>query len=367
MIVFLSNYYNHHQKAFSDDMYRLTDGQYRFIETKSMDDERVRMGWENKSAEYILQYQQYPDNCQKIIDEADVVIYGSAPYSMIANRLSKQKITFVYSERLFKNFHICVLRAVVLQFFRYKNKENLFLLCASAFAARDYSHLGLFQSKAYKWGYFPETKKYDDIKKMIDLKNPSSILWVARLIEWKHPELPVRVAKRLKSDGYQFQLNLIGNGELEKKIKRMIESENLSDCVHMLGAMKPNQVREYMEQTEIFLFTSDRNEGWGAVLNESMNSGCAVVANNRIGSVPYLIKNGINGLMYEDGNCEQLYAQTKKLLLDTEMRKKLGVAAYSTIVETWNSEEAATRLLSLLDNSDTYKISDFQDGPCSLA
>ncbi len=48
----------------------------------------------------------------------------------------------------------------------------------------------------------------------------------------------------------------------------------------MLGAMSPDKVRAYMERADVFLFTSDFNEGWGAVLNESMNSGCAVVASH---------------------------------------------------------------------------------------
>ena len=49
-----------------------------------------------------------------------------------------------------------------------------------------------------------------------------------------------------------------------------------------------------MEKSEIFLFTSDKGEGWGAVLNESMNSACAVVASHAIGSVPFLLKDGEN-------------------------------------------------------------------------
>lgn len=51
--------------------------------------------------------------------------------------------------------------------------------------------------------------------------------------------------------------------------------------------MKASEVRSYMEKADIYLFTSDFNEGWGAVLNESMNSGCAVVASHAIGSVPF--------------------------------------------------------------------------------
>ena len=82
----------------------------------------------------------------------------------------------------------------------------------------------------------------------------------------------------------------------------MIRSKGVEDCVEMLGAMSPDEVRAYMERADVFLFTSDFNEGWGAVLNESMNSGCAVVASHAIGSVPFLIKDGVNGLIYENGN-----------------------------------------------------------------
>ena len=47
-----------------------------------------------------------------------------------------------------------------------------------------------------------------------------------------------------------------------------------------------------MEKSHIHLFTSNHLEGWGAVVNEAMNSGCAVVANREAGAVPYLIEHG---------------------------------------------------------------------------
>lgn len=55
------------------------------------------------------------------------------------------------------------------------------------------------------------------------------------------------------------------------------------------------KVREHMEDADIFLFTSDYNGGRGAVLNESMNSGCMVAASHAIGSVPFLLEDGKRG------------------------------------------------------------------------
>ena len=122
-----------------------------------------------------------------------------------------------------------------------------------------------------------------------------------------------------------------------------------------------------MEKSEIFLFTSDHNEGWGAVLNESMNSGCAVVANNEIGSVPYLIENGKNGLVYQNNNFNNLYGCLKILLDDEKFREKLGINAYQTIQETWNAKNAVHQLFKLVDIINRDKnFDDICWGPCAI-
>ena len=167
----------------------------------------------------------------------------------------------------------------------------------SAYAAEDYAKIGLYKNRAYKWGYFTETKEYNEQQLLVQKrknKNPV-ILWAARMIDWKHPEHALFVAENFMKSGYDFQMNFIGGGELEQQLRSEVEQKHLEGNVHFLGFVSPEKVREYMEKANIFLFTSDQNEGWGAVANEAMNSGCAVVANQAIGSVPYLIKSGENG------------------------------------------------------------------------
>ena len=196
-------------------------------------------------------------------------------------------------------------------------------------------------------------------------KKKHSILWVARLIPLKHPEAPIEVARQLKAAGYNFQLNIIGVGPLREKLEKLIKKYALEDEVCLLGAMSPEAVREYMEESEIFLFTSDKNEGWGAVLNESMNSGCAVVASDAIGSVPYLLNDGENGLTYKSGKVKDLYKKVKWLLDNPDKRKEMGEKAYQTLVETWNAETAAERLLALIEDIQKGEGIRFVSGPCS--
>ena len=244
------------------------------------------------------------------------------------------------------------------------------MLCASAYTAGDYAKFCLFHDRCYKWGYFPETIRYPSIDDLIDRKEKATILWCGRFLDWKHPDDAIEVAKRLREAGCCFKIEMIGTGEMERQLKRQASEAGLLDeNVRFLGAMSPEAVRRHMESAGICLFTSDRQEGWGAVLNEAMNSGCAVVASDAAGATPYLVNDGVNGSVYHSGNIQELYEKVRRLLENTTMRYSFGKAAYQTITELWNAEVAAKRFLqlsqALLNGTDASGL--FANGPCSPA
>lgn len=374
-IAFVTNYFNHHQKPISDKLFEFTQGGYTFIANSEMRNERKQLGYSQQNIpNYVLNAYQNnsgKEEAVKEIIEADAVITGSAPEAMIKPRIKAGKLTFRYSERPLK-FGIEPLKFLPrLIKWHIKNPVNkpVYLLCASAYTASDYAKFGLFNNKAYKWGYFPETKTYDNINDLIKTKSKNTILWCGRFLNWKHPTDVIIALKRLRDNGYEFVMNFIGVGEEQNAMQQMIANYNLNDCVHMFGAMRPERVREQMEKSGVYLFTSDRQEGWGAVLNEAMNSGCAVVASHEIGSVPYLINDGKNGLIYKSQNVDMLYEKIKYLLDNPEQQEILGEAAYNTIINEWNAEVAAERFVNLANHilkgekhPDLYK-----SGPCSKA
>ena len=165
------------------------------------------------------------------------------------------------------------------------------------------------------------------------------------MIDWKHPELALETAAYLKERNLDFHMNLIGDGELRQQMQELAKAYGLEDCVTFLGYQTPDAVRGFMEKADIFLFTSDRREGWGAVANEAMNSGCALVADHMIGAVPYLVRQGENGLIYADGKKRQLFYLTERLVTDRIYCRQIGRNACRTITETWNAENAAEQLL----------------------
>lgn len=372
-IVIASNYFNHHQRYLSEALDEMTGHSFSFIETMEMEQERKNMGWGTTNIPpYVLQAYDPAQRkkCRKLIQEADVVIWGSCPYGLILPRLLAHKLTFCYSERIFKEglsgfgFWGRVIKYGLL--YRPPQK-NHYLLASSAYAPADHARLNLFRDKTLRWGYFPQTITYS-LPQLMAEKNPTTILWAARMIPWKHPEYAIGVAKQLRRWGCDFTMELVGNGELQQEMERMVAKESLQAQVKLTGACTPEQVRRKMERAAIFLVTSDQNEGWGAVVNESMNSGCAVVACRGVGAAPFLIENGKNGLLFEVGDPAGLAAQTRFLLEHPRQRQQMGEEAYRTIAETWNSSCAARRLIALSQDLLDGKTPVLpQGGPCSPA
>lgn len=373
-IVFLSNYFNHHQQLLCGNLYKKNNVEFRFVSTNVMRQDRRKLGYETAKPPFVLHTYLGEAECksaERWILDSDVVVIGSAPAELLKPRRKTGKLILRYSERpLKKGFSLWKYPFRFISWrIRNRYSSDIYMLCASAYTMSDYAKFMMYRNRCYRWGYFPETKKYADVDKLLNGKKKSTLLWVGRFLDWKHPDAAVRLAKRLKEDGYQFELNIIGTGEMEVQLKEMITDLNLNDCVHMLGSMKPERVREYMEQSQIYLFTSDRNEGWGAVLNESMNSGCAVVASHAIGSVPFLMKDHENGLVYESGNENQLFCKVKYLLDNPTEQKRMGKNAYQTILLEWNAEVAAERLMQLSQHILAGERSPdlFESGPCSKA
>ena len=120
----------------------------------------------------------------------------------------------------------------------------------------------------------------------------------------------------------------------------------LDSQVTFAGYQKPERIRSYMEMADIFLMTSNYLEGWGAVINEAMNSGCAVIADAKIGAVPFLLRHEENGMVYRDGDLEEFLQYGVALAQDRQFRRKLGKNAYDTIISLWNPRHAAESLLT---------------------
>lgn len=373
-ICFISTYLNHHNKPICDALYELTHRRFFYVATSNIGEMRKNMGFSQLEADYLLDYANALDKepIRQVIDDADVVLIGaSEPVDLIKKRLKQGKLTFRISERLFKT-RSRYLKAPI-HWFRSLMTRKAYLLCSSAATARDYNMLGFYRNRSYKWGYFTEVKPIVP-EAMWEKKTKSrpddktiSILWVGRMIAWKHPEAAIKALYKIKEEGYTFVFNVIGDGEVASMLQELVNGLQMNDCVHFLGSKSTEEVRRYMEESEIYLFTSDRQEGWGAVLNESMSCACAVVANSEIGAVPFLIKDRVNGMIYSKGSIDSLVKCLLSLMKSESYRQQIGKEAYISLSENWTPKKAAENLLILIASIQNNTPNPILEGPCSIS
>ena len=385
-LVFYSVILNHHQACVADEFYKLLGVDYTFVELLPIAD---RKGSTEDYSErpYLLRAWESEENRQMAFSLArtsEVCVFSSVdalPFEK--ERLKLNLLSFDMDERPLKRGLINVISPANLKTLVYYwsngwHKKPLYKLCCSAFTKDDYYRLRMFKNKCYRWGYFTRVDEDFDVEASTDgpISEDTHLMWCSRFLVWKHPEMPVLMAKTLKDKGYKFLLSMYGDegnaakhDEVypRKKLENLIMNLGVSDCVRLMGNCPNNEILDAMKQSSIFLFTSDRLEGWGAVANESMANGCALIASDSIGSSPYLIENGVNGYMFKSCDVESLCKVVQLLLEDKQKLKEIQENAYNSLRMYWSPQNAANSLLSLISSIKSGRMEVPSKGPCSLA
>lgn len=354
VITFVSNYINHHQLPFCRAMASLSEEvEFHFIQAMPMEEKRLQMGWGVKTSDFPFVLELYKDQekCRDLILNSDVTIFGwteGLTQELEKERLSSGRLSFRVSERIYREGQW---KAISPRGLKKKKQEHyiyrkqpVFLLCAGAYVASDFRLIRSYPGKMLKWGYFPESsdrgRSYDGYG-----TGPLKICWAGRFIDLKHPEYAVRVADTLNKKGYDFTMEIIGDGRLAGTVAERVRRAGLTDKITLTGGLKPARVLEHMKEADIFLFTSNYLEGWGAVVNEAMGCGAAVVASGEAGAVPFLIEHGYNGRIYQKGSYEDFEKNVLYLFDNNDKIAEYGKNAARTIKELWNAETAAKELV----------------------
>ena len=375
-LVFYSLVLNHHQACLADEFYKLLGEDYAFVETaRCMDNKGATEDYSTRP--YLMRSWETKKAYEKAMSlalHAEVCVfsgYEALPFQK--ERLKKGLFSFDMGERMLKRGWLNlispkIIKMVMAYHLGGWSKKPLYKLCCSAFAASDQYKLKTFEGKCYKWGYFTGVKELkNDMFKLKSSNDSICIMWCARFLNWKHPEMAVQLAQRLKVDGYNFQLNMYGAGEMRPAIRKLVEDLGLSDRVYLKGILPNEEIQQAMADHDIFLFTSDKKEGWGAVANEAMSNKCCLVGSGEIGAVPYLVNEGVNGMVFKSKSVDSLYQQVKYILDYPDERRTMAEQGYKDMVSLWDPKHAAESLLTLIKDIQNGQETSIQEGPCSKA
>lgn len=410
-ITFFGPTLNHHQAHLTDEMYKKWGKDFLYVFCLKQTG-NLKGGINYNQRPYFVNAFKNKESlayAEELAKNSDVAIFGAASIHFEIIRLKGEKpgLCFEISERWFKRRWLNIFSPKLLKwlwsYYRWNwEKKPLYKLCNGGFVKKDHYILHTFNNKCFKWGYFIpvpliETENISNLNQIQNKDHVFSIMWCSRFIKWKHPELPILLAQNLKRERINFHIDMYGSGILEQPIKNLSSNLCLNDCISFHGSVDNKTIINSMNQHDIFIFTSDRREGWGVVANEAMINRCLLVASDSIGCVPFLIDDYKNGLTfrschssflslmrelfesiflisknkanmtYDSPPLKSLTEKIKWLIANPEKTASIKENAYETISTTWSPKTAVNRLSILIDNLKKGMDSPFDEGPCSPA
>lgn len=148
-----------------------------------------------------------------------------------------------------------------------------------------------------------------------------NIVSVGRLVPQKGYDLLIPIIARLRKEGLDIHLYLIGEGSDRAVLSQLILDNDLNDYVHMFGFLKnPFSLMKQMD----FFVCSSRAEGFSLVIAEAMVLGLPVVSMDCAGPNE-LLDDGKYGLLCS--NYDELYKEMRRVISSLDYRLLLSQKA----------------------------------------
>ena len=150
---------------------------------------------------------------------------------------------------------------------------------------------------------------------------------VGRLSREKGVHHAVAAVARLRDEGSNASLVVVGDGAERESLERLARDINVEDRTIFVGAQAPEAVARYLGAADIFVFPTERDEAAPLVLPQAMACGLAVVA-SRIGGIEEVLdRPGPPGVLVRPGDLDDLTATLRRLISDESERVRLGRCA----------------------------------------
>ncbi len=173
------------------------------------------------------------------------------------------------------------------------------------------------------------------------------ILFASKFIDRKHPCDLLRAASILRQQGLDFQLLMVGTGELESEL-RQLKTDLALDNVVFGGFVNQSELPQVYAISDIFALPSD-DEPWGLIVNEVMCASLPVVITDEVGCVPDLVKDGMNGYLHKPGDLVGLAEALARLLHDENLRDQMGKSSLERI-QQWSYTQCLQGVRSAVKN-----------------
>ncbi len=161
---------------------------------------------------------------------------------------------------------------------------------------------------------------------------------LGRLAEVKRQDVLIRGFARILPAHPGARLVLIGEGPERPALLELARSLGLGDRVHLAGYRADPE--RLLATLDAFALTS-RSEGMPLAILEAWSAGVPVVA-SRVGGIPALVRDGVDGLLFEPGDVDGLASRLLGLLGDPALARRIGRAGRSRATSEFDSSIMAS-------------------------
>jgi glycosyltransferase involved in cell wall biosynthesis len=175
---------------------------------------------------------------------------------------------------------------------------------------------------------------------------------VGRLSEQKGQLLLVEAAARLREQGLDFELVLVGDGPLRGEIQRRIDQSALEGHVRITGFRSSQGVREELQAARALVLPSFA-EGLPVVIMEAMALRRPVIS-TYVAGIPELVEPGRSGWLVPAGAVEPLVeAMAEVLTAEPAELERMGRAGAARAAEQHHIDTEARKLATLFADPET--------------
>lgn len=197
------------------------------------------------------------------------------------------------------------------------------------------------------------SKRPEDVSKFVrdmKLEGKKIVLQVVRLSKIKRPELLVYAAAELLQKREDVCFVIIGDGEMRQELSTLIHNLGLSDSFKMLGAIYDESVLSLWYLTAS-AFVVPAFIGLSA--HHAMTYGVPVVTDDSLdsqGSEFDVLANGLNALLYKEGDARDMAKVLNTLLSDKVLQGQLSENAKLTVERVHNLENKTQQFVSNVES-----------------
>jgi len=149
----------------------------------------------------------------------------------------------------------------------------------------------------------------------------------------------------LKDLNANFSLTVVGKGSDKERCEVLSKELQLTDKVIFKGFSYA--IENYYERADVVVFPSTWQEPFGLIGIEAFSYGKPVIAFNSGGVSEWLVDN-YNGVLVENGNCNELKNRIEQLCNEPETVETLSENAYKSSLE-YSTQKYRESMLKLLE------------------